>query len=140
MDRSLLRYYLGRWADANDLSPQCTGVRDLMLAKKVGDHSRLKAVLEFLAGSDPIQDDTVTWLRRGIRGHYGGEGYVLNVTAQEEAAFWLTLHERYPTNAWLCFVAADARFGWDTPASLRRPLLVQIPSQIPLQLSLCVPM
>ena len=90
-----------------------------MLARKVGDRNRLGAVLDFLDGSDPISDDTVQWLRRGIRGHYGGEGYVLNVPDKDEAAFWLALHQPSPENAWLCFVAADARSGWDDPEAIR---------------------
>jgi hypothetical protein len=119
MNRDLLRYYLGRLVDAKDLSPQCARVRDLMLTKNVDDRNRLSALLDYLDGGGPIRDDTVQWLRRGIRGHYGGEGYVLDVPAKEEAEFWLTLHRRYPDNACLCFVAADARFGWDTPEALR---------------------
>jgi hypothetical protein len=118
MNRDMLHYYLGSLADATDLSPQCARVRDLMLAEKIGDQDRLDAVLDFLDGREPISDDTVQWLRRGIRGHYGGEGNVLDVSAESEASFSLTLHDNYPNNAWLCFVAADARFGCGYPEAL----------------------
>lgn len=44
------------------------------------------------------------WLRFGLRGHYGGEGYVLDVSQDDELAFWLRLHRRYSQHARLCWV------------------------------------
>jgi hypothetical protein len=118
MNRDLLNYYLGSLANSTTLSPQCLKVRDLLLADDGSDQDRLHHVLEFLTGTEPIEDDTVRWLRCGIRGHYGGEGYVLDISDDEEAAFWEMLRVKYPQNAWLCFVAADAKFFLDTSASL----------------------
>ncbi len=113
MNRDLLKYYLGQFYDDPGLSPQCVDVRLAFLDDSPDDLSRLSAVLGVLDGIVPIEDDTILWLWRGIRGHYGGEGYVLEVTPEDETEFWLELASRYPRSEVLRFVAADALFPGD---------------------------
>ncbi|MGV3721119.1 MAG: hypothetical protein ACO1SX_09435 [Actinomycetota bacterium] len=81
-----------------------------MLLEGADDRDRLRAVLSLLSGSEPLECDTVSWLRRAIRGHYGGEGCALDISSTEEAEFWAELQRRYPENAALCLTAADARY------------------------------
>src|SRR5688572_25977282 len=110
MNRSALDYYIGS-ARPKRLSPQCRQVREILLdGAAEHDYARLRAVLEYLDGRRALEEDTVRWLRRGLRGHYGGEGYVLAVSPGEEARFWHELHRRYPADASLCFTAADALY------------------------------
>jgi tetratricopeptide (TPR) repeat protein len=110
MNKDLLKYYLGRLFKRSDLSRQCLEVKRALLREASDDSSRLTSVLEILDGRDEIGADTVEWLRRGIRGHYGGENYVLDVSRQEETDFWMELAARYPKSATLSFVAAGSLF------------------------------
>src|SRR5262245_44524752 len=93
-------------------------VRELLLSEAKSDLQRLDRILKFLDGSRVIDNDTVEWLSRGIHGHYGGEGYVLNISFAEEAAFWYALHQKCPDHARLNFVAADAAYLANWPNAL----------------------
>ena len=105
MNRSTIDYYV---TGISIKSEQCRLVREALFGEAPDDQTRLRAVLTLLDGTVVLERDTASWLINGIRGHYGGEGYALDVTSDEEAAFWLELHRRYPDRAGLCRTAADA--------------------------------
>ena len=119
MNHQILLYYVGSLATSTSLSEQCTRVREILLVEDITDKARLVEILKILNGVIPIFDDTAEFLNRGIRGHYGGEGYALDVTWQEEAAFWYTLHLRFPEHAKLCLIAADAAYLAHQPNDLQ---------------------
>ncbi|MBZ0280237.1 MAG: hypothetical protein K8L97_05825 [Anaerolineae bacterium] len=111
MNISTVLYYLGDLARSTTLSPQCTQVRELLLDQSItDDHQRLAKIFHLINSSNSIDADTVHLLRRGIRGHYGGEGYALSVPLNEGAEFWQQLRVRFPENGELCMVAADALY------------------------------
>jgi hypothetical protein len=116
MNRELIVYLLGKLAQANDLSPQCQTVRTILLADG-DDHNRIRELLRFLDGSEALEDNTVSCLVRGIRGHDGLEGYTLDISFQDEAQFWITLRHRFPSNREICLTAADALFLAEGPTA-----------------------
>ena len=105
MNRSTIEYYT---SVVTVQSAQCQGVREAVFGDAPDDQTRLREILALLDGTVVLERDTSSWLINGIRGHYGGEGYALDVSSDEEAAFWLELHRRYPDRAPLCRTAADA--------------------------------
>lgn len=114
MNRENMIYVLGKLVQANDLSPQCQTVRGMLLADN-DDKDRIRELLSFLDSSESLKEDTVTCLVRGIRGHYGFEGYTLDISFQEEAQFWMTLRRRFPSNPQICLAAADSVFLAEGP-------------------------
>lgn len=111
MNISTVLYYLGSMARSTTLSPQCTQVRELLLDQSIADdRQRLAKIRDLVSSASVIDADTIQLLRRGIRGHYGGEGYALSVPLDEEAEFWGRLRILFPENGELCMVAADALY------------------------------
>jgi len=116
MDRNLAGYYLTAFRKKR-MTPQCAGVAELFWSD-MDDRRKLEQITTFLRGATQLHDDTVAYLKRGIRGHYGGEGYVFGIDAEEEMHFWSELHDLFPEHAGLTFVAADAAYAVDEPRAL----------------------
>lgn len=108
-----LRAYLlnGLPVDLRDpirLSEQARRVRALLLDEGLTDQVRVKAAREALHGDDHLERDTFIWLKAVLRGHYGIEHTAAELTPEEQLGFWEVLSARFPENAELRLVHADA--------------------------------
>ena len=97
---------LGRLSIPFNLTPQCRQLRRLILEDGT-DQNRLNQIAGLLNGTVPIEEDSYLWLTQVLRGHIGVEGYMLDVSDEEQVRFWHQLSQNYPTHARLQAVLAD---------------------------------
>jgi len=107
MDIAQFKYFLDDLAHREDVSLHCKNIREIFFSV-ITDSQKLDQTISYLKTAQALDDDTLSLLKRGIRGPYGSEGITLTVTSKEETEFWLSLHHLFPNIGKLTLVAAEA--------------------------------
>lgn len=107
MDIAQFKYFLDDLAHREDVSLHCKNIREIFFSA-ITDSQKLDQTMLYLKTAQELDDDTFSFLKRGIRGTYGNEGTTLTVASNEEAEFWLSLHHLFPNDGKLTLVAAEA--------------------------------
>lgn len=108
-----LRAYLigGIPADLHDpsrLTDQARQARALLLDESIDDRARVQAILELLSRDDRLERDTLIWLKRVLRGHYGIEYAAADLDESEQLRFWGSLASHFRGDVPLALLHADA--------------------------------
>lgn len=130
MNETQFKYFLDDLAVSEDISQHCKNIRAIFFSQSA-DLDKLERTISYLAAKKELDQDTFSFLKRGIRGTYGNEGMTMSVSSAEEADFWLKLHQLFPAHGKLTLVAADANLtSTNSDEEIYGPLFIKALQQI----------
>jgi len=130
MNETQFKYFLDDLATSEDISQHCKNIRAIFFSQSA-DLEKLERTILYLSAKNELDQDTFSFLKRGIRGTYGNEGMTMSVSSEEEADFWLRLHQLFPEHGKLTLVAADANLtSTSADEAIYGPLFIKALQQI----------
>jgi len=130
MNETQFKYFLDDLATSEDISQHCKNIRAIFFSQSA-DMEKLERTISYLSAKNELDEDSFSFLKRGIRGTYGNEGMTMSVSSEEEADFWLSLHQLFPENGKLTLVAADANLtSTSADEAIYGPLFIKALQQI----------
>ena len=127
MNVNLFNYYTNHLLK-DEKSAQCKTIRSVLLSEN-NDMQKFATIISIFKEDKTLESDSFTLLNKGIRGHYGGEGNVFEMSLREESDFWFKMHQLFPNNAHLTVTTADAAYLANADISIYGSLFISLEFQ-----------